>query len=44
VNITYGVEKIIKDNINDLKYFRVFIPKGDAAEIAEFFKNNPGKP
>jgi len=44
VNITYGVEKILKDNLNDLKYFRVFIPKGNPEEIAEFFAKNPGKP
>jgi len=44
VNVTYGVEKILKENMNDLKYFRVFIPKGNPEEIAEFFKNNPGKP
>jgi len=44
VNVTYGVEKILKDNIHDLKYFRVFIPKGNPEEIAEFFAKNPGKP
>jgi len=44
VNITYGVEKILRDEINNLKYFRVFIPKGDPEEIARFFKENPGQP
>jgi hypothetical protein len=29
--------------MNDLKYFRVFIPKGNPEEIAEFFAKNPVK-
>jgi len=36
------VDKILSENIVELKYFRVEIPKGDPAEVAEFFKNNPG--
>jgi len=41
-NICFGVDKILSENIVELKYFRVEIPKGDPAEVAEFFKNNPG--
>jgi len=41
VQINFGVEHIIKNNITNLKYFRVEIPKGKPEEIAEFFKNNP---
>lgn len=43
VNITFGVEKILKDPTIELKYFRIHIPKGDPAEIAEFLAKNPGK-
>jgi len=43
VQINFGVEHIIKNNITNLKYFRVEIPKGKPEEIAEWFKNNPDK-
>jgi hypothetical protein len=41
IRINIGVEKIIRNNITELKYFRIEIPKGDPQEIAEWFKNNP---
>jgi hypothetical protein len=41
--VTYGVQKIISQEINELKYFRVEIPKGDPKEILKFFAENPGQ-
>jgi len=35
VQIAFGVEHILKNKINELKYFRVEIPKGKPEEIAE---------
>jgi hypothetical protein len=43
VQINFGVEHILKNEITELKYFRVEIPKGSPEEIAEWFKNNPGQ-
>jgi len=43
VQINFGVEHILKNKITELKYFRVEIPKGSPEEIADWFKNNPGK-
>jgi len=41
VQINFGVEHLIRNNINELKYFRVEIPKGNPEEIARWFKENP---
>jgi hypothetical protein len=35
VQINYGVEHILKNNLKEIKYFRVEIPKGKPEEIAE---------
>jgi hypothetical protein len=35
VQINFGVEHILKNEITELKYFRVEIPKGSPEEIAE---------
>jgi len=43
VQINFGVEHILKKELDKIKYFRVEIPKGNAEEIALWFKNNPGK-
>jgi len=43
VDICYSVEKLIRDDINFIKYFRVFIPKEDPKVVLEWIKNNPGK-
>lgn len=41
-NVCFGVNKILAEDDVNLKYFRIEIPKGDPAEIVEFYKNNPG--
>jgi len=41
VQINFGVEHILKNNLKEIKYFRVEIPKGKPEEIAEWFKNYP---
>jgi len=43
VQINFGVEHILKNQLKEIKYFRVEIPKGKPEEIAEWFKNNPDK-
>jgi hypothetical protein len=44
IRICIGVNNILKNEINELKYFRVEIPKGKPEEIIEFFKTTRGKP
>jgi len=43
VNTAIKVENILRNNLTDLKYFRVEIPKGKPEEIVEWFANNPDK-
>jgi len=43
IRICIGVDNILKNNIGDLKYYRVEIPKGRPEEIAKFFLENPDK-
>jgi len=42
VQINFGVEHILRNEISNIKYFRVEIPKGKPEEIASWFKENPG--
>lgn len=41
--ILFGIEYILQNELNDLKFFRVNIPKGDSEEIVKFLLENPGK-
>lgn len=41
--ILFGIEYILKNEITDLKFFRVNIPKGDPHEVIKFLQENPGK-
>lgn len=43
IRVAIGVDNILKNNIGDLRYYRVEIPKGRPEEIAKFFLENPGK-
>lgn len=36
-----AIEKILSQNEQDLKYFRVEIPKGSLEDIKKFYENNP---
>lgn len=41
--ILFGIEYILKNELTDLKYFRVHIPKGNPHEVIKFLQENPGK-
>lgn len=41
--ILFGIEYILKNELTDLKYFRVHIPKGNPQEVIKFLQENPGK-
>jgi len=43
VQINFGVQKIIEQNLCDIKYFRIEIPKGNSQEIAQWFKEHPNQ-
>jgi hypothetical protein len=43
IDIAFKVENILRNNIADLRYFRVEIPKGSPEEIFEWFAKNPDK-
>lgn len=41
INVNFKVERILKNELRDLTYFRVNIPKGDPKEIIKFFAATP---
>jgi len=41
IHCLYTVNKILKRELTDMRYFRVFIPKGTNKEILEYFAKNP---
>jgi len=41
--VLFGIEYILKNELTDLKYFRVNIPKGNPQEVIDFLTENPGK-
>lgn len=43
MNTAVKVENILRNNLTDLKYFRVEIPKGKPEEIVKWFAENPDK-
>jgi hypothetical protein len=43
IDTAVKVENILRNNLTDLKYFRVEIPKGKPEEILEWFSKNPDK-
>lgn len=42
-HILYGVNKILEEQLTELKYFRVEIPKGTPDEILQWHAENPNK-